>query len=237
MISLEVNRMKKWTIAFSLIMVLVFGLTSVGFAQSEELPTTPEDNPPAWQLRQVARRHLAWFRAFSQALADRLGLTLDELKTRVKNGETPFEIAQSQGMNAEDYQALLIEIREDLLNQAVANGKLTAEQADAIRQRWENAPALREVTQTLRAQARALLADRLGLSLDEINERISSGETLLEIAQAQGFSKAELRTMRDEIQHQVLGQAVADGTLTQVQAERIQECLEGRGGRWNPRGR
>ena len=64
------------------------------------------------------------------ALAGKLNLTPEELQTRIASGETPAQIAAAQGLSAQDFFTLMTEARQEALEKAVADGKLTQEQAD-----------------------------------------------------------------------------------------------------------
>jgi hypothetical protein len=79
-----------------------------------------------------------------EALAEALGMTVDELQAAIQSGQTPQEIAEAQGLNWDDVQTQLREqalaTAKEKLQQAVADGKLSQEQADAILERMENAP-------------------------------------------------------------------------------------------------
>lgn len=69
---------------------------------------------------------------FKAAIAKSLGLTTDEFDKAVQGGQTPWEIAQSKGMSADQYRAAILQAHSDMLAQAVKDGKLTQDQADAI---------------------------------------------------------------------------------------------------------
>ncbi len=79
-----------------------------------------------------------------EALAEVLNMDVDELKDALKEGQTPQELAEAQGLDWEEVQAQLheqaLEAARERLAQAVEEGKLTQEQADAILERMENAP-------------------------------------------------------------------------------------------------
>jgi hypothetical protein len=64
------------------------------------------------------------------ALAEGLGLTPEELEARHEAGERLWDIAQDQGLTAEELRDLMLEAREGALEQAVSDGVLTQEQAD-----------------------------------------------------------------------------------------------------------
>ena len=62
-------------------------------------------------------------------------------------------------------------------------------------------------------------ADKLGLSVDELNARLANGETLSQIALANGMTFEELRSLMADARTAALQQSVNDGTLTQAQAD------------------
>jgi hypothetical protein len=64
------------------------------------------------------------------SLAEALGLSVDEIEARHDAGETIWEIAEAEGLTAEDIQELMFSTHEVALEDAVANGLLTQEQAE-----------------------------------------------------------------------------------------------------------
>lgn len=67
-----------------------------------------------------------------------LNLEADELKEQLQNGKSLKEIAEAQGVNADDLISLLTEQREEQLAAAVKDGKLTQEQADKMKENLED---------------------------------------------------------------------------------------------------
>jgi hypothetical protein len=72
-----------------------------------------------------------------QGFAEAFGLTTKDLQAKLDAGETMWSIAEAQGKTLEDFQALMVDIRSKSVEQAVAAGTLTQEQA----QRWEQMQA------------------------------------------------------------------------------------------------
>ena len=75
--------------------------------------------------------HTYMLNAFAQAL----GLTPDELNTRLQAGDTLWVIAQEKGMTAEQFQTMVTTARTTALNQAVTEGVITQAQADVMLER------------------------------------------------------------------------------------------------------
>ncbi len=108
-------------------------------------------------------------------------------------------LADALGISVEELQAAQEQAFQAALAQAVADGKLTQEQADAIASHLDHFPPGMMGRFGLGGDIdmNALLADALGISVDELN--------------------AARHTARDA----ALDQAVADGKLTQEQADQI----------------
>jgi hypothetical protein len=63
------------------------------------------------------------------AMADVLGLSVDEINTRLASGETFYTIALSLGYTTDQLSALMTSVRSEAINLAIADGVLTADQA------------------------------------------------------------------------------------------------------------
>jgi len=71
------------------------------------------------------------------------------------------------------------------------------------------------------------LAEALGLSPDELNAELASGKTLTQIAEANGVSQEQLVAALEVSVKAGLDKAVADGALTQAQAEQMLNNMSG----------
>jgi hypothetical protein len=75
------------------------------------------------------------------AVADALGMAPEEIETRHDAGESLWQIAAAEGLSAEEIQDLMFSAHDAALEEAVANGWLTQEQADwmdsHMEQMWE----------------------------------------------------------------------------------------------------
>jgi hypothetical protein len=76
------------------------------------------------------------------AFAKAVGLTVDQVNTRLTNGESLLQIAQAQGFTGDKLTQLVTQVRQDALNQAVAAGVITQEQANQILQDLNNHPGI-----------------------------------------------------------------------------------------------
>jgi hypothetical protein len=88
----------------------------------------------------------------------------------------------------------------------------------------------------------AAFAQKLGISVDDLNARLANGETMAQIAYSKGVTADQFRTLMWDARSQAIDQAVKDGTLTQEQADWMKQrgagqMGSGRGMRGNGLGR
>ena len=65
----------------------------------------------------------------------------------------------------------------------------------------------------------AVYAEKLGISVDNLNARLANGETMAQIAASNGLTAEQFTTMMSDARTQAIDQAVKAGTLTQAQAD------------------
>jgi hypothetical protein len=143
--------------------------------------------------------------AYQSALAGRLGLTVDQLTAAMKQA------------------------RIDVINQAVAAGKLPQDQANRMIQAIQSGqrpgqPGMRQggPQQGMRAGAPGgELASILGMTPQDLQAQFQAGKSLAEIAQAKGISRDDLKKKLLDARSARLDAAVKAGRLTQAQADQI----------------
>ncbi len=67
------------------------------------------------------------------AYAEALNIQVADLETRLNNGETMSQIALSTGMTLDEFRALMVNVRNQAIDQALADGVLTQAQADWLK--------------------------------------------------------------------------------------------------------
>jgi len=130
--------------------VLVFGVAGFAYAQSQTPPTPEYPYGPGmmaendgygpgfgghgmmsgYGMRDWEGEEGPMHEAMVATVAEALGLTPEELEARHDAGETLWEIAEAEGLSAEEIQDLMFSAHDAALEDAVANGWLTQEQAD-----------------------------------------------------------------------------------------------------------
>lgn len=182
---------------------------------------------------------------FAVALATVVALTLALFAVAAagakdnSDGQTVIDrwvakVAERLGVSSDDLTAAMQGAQFDLIDEAVAAGNMTQQQADQLKQYIQENGVLfphrpghglrcRGANFTVEAAAQVL-----GMEKDALIQALQSGQSLLEVAQAQGmgaddFKAALLGQVRSD-----LDQKVAAGTLTQSQADRIYQGFESR---------
>ncbi|RMF00169.1 MAG: hypothetical protein D6768_13405, partial [Chloroflexi bacterium] len=134
------------------------------------------------------------------ALADALGISVDELRTQLDSGKTVRQIIEDSGVDPQTVRDAMDAARDAALDQAVADGKLTQEQADQIRERGPKGhpggpggppPFVDRDTMD------AALADALGISVDELRTQLDSGKTVRQIIEDSGVDPQTVRDAMD----------------------------------------
>ncbi len=67
------------------------------------------------------------------AYAEALNIPVADLETRLDNGETMSQIALSTGMTLDEFRTLMVDVRNQAIDQALADGVLTQAQADWLK--------------------------------------------------------------------------------------------------------
>lgn len=131
------------------------------------------------------------------------------------------QLASELGITVEELRAAQQAAHEAVIQQLVADGTMTQEQADLM----IAASRLRNYI-----DADALKAEALGITVDELQAARDAGQTLSELLEAQGMDYTTYRENLVAACEAAVNQAVADGVITADQAEQLQNGrLPGRG--------
>jgi hypothetical protein len=147
--------MKKFLIIGSIVGVVLMALGVVGFAFAQTQTPQPATPDGVWGMMRGGRHGMQGFgmmrggRVAGQgaygpmhtymvnALAEKLGLTAEELQAKIDAGERPYDIAKAAGLTDAQIQDLMEQAHDEALKAAVAAGVLTQEQAEWMDQHME----------------------------------------------------------------------------------------------------
>ena len=172
------------------------------------------------------------------------GLTETDVRTALQSGQTLTQIAEANGKTEAAVIAAARTALTDRLSQSVTDGKLTQAEADAKLADFD-ATAPEQMNSTTLGQrggrgdggrgdglgrgdgvrggrAQSLIAATVsvtGLPEADVRTALQSGQTLTQIAEAEGKTAAAVIAAARETYATALSEAVAAGTLTQAQAD------------------
>jgi hypothetical protein len=166
------------------------------------------------------------------AAAKYLGLSESDLRAKLGNGQSLADIAKARGKDAAGLQQAILDSAKADLDKTVSDKKITQAQADDIynglkariadivngnlRFRGPDRPG-----KALFGDALGAAAKYLGLSESDLQTKLGNGQSLADIAKAQGKSTSGLEDAIVAAQQSALDQAVKDKRLTQAQADKI----------------
>jgi hypothetical protein len=164
-----------------------------------------------------------------QIVADELGISPRDVAEQMRGGVSLAEVITNNGGSIENVTAAAIEQATERISLAVENGRITQEQADEMLANLET-----HITDMLNANPAARLdhllivervAGETGLTLRDVTQQWRDGVTLGEILTANG---EDVQAFIDETltrAQERFDQAVANGRLTQQQADQRLEEL------------
>ncbi len=162
-------------------------------------------------------------------IAKVLGLSSNEIRAKLREGKTIVEIAAEQGFSEEEFHQAIKDAAVESIRQKADDGVITQEQADSLIERIEDGrwdlrfsrlPQRRSIGEGVKlARPLEILSQVLGLTAEQIREQMENEKTIVEIAADQGFSEEELgQAVKDAMAERIQG-LVADGSITQEQAD------------------
>jgi polyhydroxyalkanoate synthesis regulator phasin len=148
------------------------------------------------------------------------------------------DLAKRLGVSVSTLQQDKLSAREDVLAQMVKDGKLTQSQATAIEQKLQSHQACTGkgngvgrgiVLGSLKQYLPAIenqVAQGLKLTSSQLTTDLKNGQSLNQVATAQGVSSSQLHTIALNAVQSAVNQAVKDGNLTQTQATDFMTALQ-----------
>ncbi|HSH05723.1 MAG TPA: hypothetical protein VLL52_24615 [Anaerolineae bacterium] len=182
--------------------------------------------------------------AAEAAVANSLGISVDELQAAREAGTRLPELAAELGVDMADVEAAMETVKADAVAAAVADGTITAEQAERILAgdgRGGPGGMANNIMADIfsREDKDAVVADVLGITIEALNAAKEEGTRLPDLAAELGVEVEAIREAVDAAKTEAVNQAVADGLITAEQAEQIlshEGKPNGRGGRGGPQG-
>jgi hypothetical protein len=154
----------------------------------------------------------------------------DAEERAAERAEYLASLAEKLGVDVATLEAALEATSLEELDEDLADGSITSEQADSIREAVEagefyygfggrGGPHFHHVAGPAHILAPAELAEFLGMEESALREAIEGGSSLAGIAEGAGKTREELKAFLTEQTESALAEAVAAGRLTQEQAD------------------
>ncbi|MBN1642061.1 MAG: hypothetical protein JXA09_12570 [Anaerolineae bacterium] len=121
-------------------------------------------------------------------------------------------LAEALGITVDALQEARQEANQAAIAQAIADGLITQEQADQMQSRRDLERYLDKNT---------LLAQALGMTVEELESAYDADKTLSDLLSETGLDAATVRDRLQEAYQSAIAQAVADGVITQAQADEL----------------
>ncbi|HYI14749.1 MAG TPA: hypothetical protein VEX37_05130 [Thermomicrobiales bacterium] len=140
-------------------------------------------------------------------------------------------LAEKLGLAPDELERTIDETQDDMIDDAVTNGRLTEEQGQALKERDAFGPGLFQAMPGRAEFGRHLfgyldiavstIASELGMTTEELRDELTSGSTLSDVITEHGSTVEEIVTALVAEAETELDEAVANGGLTQEQADRM----------------
>ncbi len=173
------------------------------------------------------------------AVAQKLGMTVAELNTALQSGQTIDQIAQSKNVSITDLNQVALDAAKSALAEQVKSGAITQQQADSLLSRMTT-PLLNfgrgrgfgpgkmggsfgnmMGPNGAHQQVFAAIAQKLGMTTDELTKALQSGQTITQLAQSKGVALTDLQKVATAAMKVELDALVKQGTLTQQQEDQM----------------
>lgn len=163
-----------------------------------------------------------------EAIAGVLGISVEELESARTEGTSLWTLVDELGVDMAAVREAMMNVRQAAIDQALAEGAISEEQAEGLqngRGPWRHGPAgpfygegpgMHLVDGNVMHQA---IADALGISVEELEAAQGEGTSLVELAAELGVDIETVRAAMEAVREDAINQALADGLITEEQAE------------------
>lgn len=137
-----------------------------------------------------------------------LEMDTQSLMKELQSGKSLSDIARTKKMSEDQFKSALRSKQSARIDEAVRSGKLTSDKANEIKDkigtyidRFVEKKGIHERRHgRMWLPSQDKLASRLGLTAEELRNKLMSGKSLTEIAQEKGISKDELvRSIKEDL--------------------------------------
>ncbi|MFX4262732.1 hypothetical protein ACOBQJ_11060 [Pelotomaculum propionicicum] len=239
-------KVKGWFVAAAAVVILGMVLLG-GFPYFKALAMG--DTPAGLVVQGVFQKNIAMHMVCGITdLADFLGISREELTGALQSGKTVVQVAAEKGISEQQLVDFMAEKYSERIDQKVADGKITAEQAKKLKQsmteriktdlnRANTGPNFgkdkmdpKDGPGTGMKMGRGMgdmedLAGFLGISMEDLLAARQSGKTLVQIAGEKGITEEQLVDHMMAEFNSKIDQKAAAGKITAEQADQLKQSM------------
>jgi hypothetical protein len=202
-------------------------------AQEQEDPTTTTEAEGEDEVREHAfgLGHGPLGAAIGlDAAAEALGMSAEELRDALADGQTIAEVAEAQGVDIQEVIDAMVAAANDNIDEAVAElrEELPERISEFVNEGFRGGDGFGRPGPRLRFGLFASIdaaAEAIGITEDDLRDALVDGQTIAEVAEAEGV---EAQTVIDAVVADAtarIDDAVADGDLDEDRAADLKEDL------------
>lgn len=139
--------MKSKKLILALTMTITMGLGITAYAATESANTqtttvtTANTSTNGFHMAGAGLGRATGMRGYDYVeavLKDKLGMTDEEITAGFNSGKTMYDLAKEKGMTEDEFKTALLEERIKAIDKAVADGNITKEEGDSIKENLKN---------------------------------------------------------------------------------------------------
>lgn len=224
--------MKKKSIVLSLTMALMIGIGTTAYATTSNSETGKNFGQKAGSGMGMGR--IGQFKGHNilTNLLKENGATDEEINSTLNSGKSLYDFAIEKGLTDEEIKAYMVSEKLKIIDEAVASGKMTAEQGEEAKTKIEENSAdctfkgegngrmngIRGMKHGGHEVFTNLLKEK-GVTDEEINSALDSNKSLYDLAIEKGLTDEEIKTYMVDQRIKSIDEAVANGNMTAEQGE------------------
>lgn len=213
--------MKKFYVGLAVVMVVALGFGAVSYASAND--TFFQGQGENGGFERGGKKDGPLHDLFLENIAEALGISSNDLVARLEAGEKLHDVAADFGYEGDELKALFTSVREETIEEALATGLITEEQAEKAqvgggRKGGDRPGGGHPGGGVIKEYFVNAFADALGISVDELQEMRENGEKLTDL----GYTEEEIREIQEQAKEAAIEQALEDGVITEEDLENFQ---------------
>ncbi len=181
------------------------------------------------QGRRNGKRGILTHDEKAAVVANTLGISVDELEAAKEDGSSVSDLAAANGVSTDAIADAIYAASVTKVNQMVADGDLTQEEADALLDRL----ALKQLAKSVidRSVITERIASAVGVSVEEWQAARENDGERSELIEAAGLTRDDIVEIKTTAINEMIDQAEANGEITAEEADQLREMPVKKGGR------